>query len=182
VYPHSSTTLADSLASTSDSPVHDEMEVRVQLALAELEQLPQDVQLAICTRLLNGLVSKLTASVVSKGITAARTEGQPAKPKASTTKGRSSSRTSANDNVPRADSLLRRLNDPTDPIEAWQRYGGSAAQLFDVLREEPTGVLDNMLTHRNMPGGPKVRVKSRDKLAETIAVRLEQHFGRQSPL
>lgn len=182
MYPYSSTTLTDGSVSTSDNPEQDEVEKRVQMALAELEQLPQDVQLAISTRLLHGLASKLTASVVSKGITAARTEGQPAKPKTSTTKGRSSSRGSANDNVPRADSLLRRLSDPTDPIEAWQRYGGSAAQLYDVLREEPIGVLEQMLTHRNMPAGPKVRGKSRDKLAEAIATRLEQHFGRQSSL
>lgn len=181
MYPYSSTTLADSYT-TSDDPSRDEVETRVQMVLAQLEQLPQDVQLAICTRLLSGLASKLTAPVVSKGITAARTEGQSAKSKASATRGRSSSRTPANDNVPRADSLLRQLNDPTDPIEAWQRFGGSAAQLFDVLKEEPTGVMDMMLTHRNMPAGPKVRSKDRKKIAEAIAVRLEHHFGRQSPL
>jgi hypothetical protein len=71
---------------------------------------------------------------------------------------------------------LRQLSDPEDPVEAWQRFGGSAAQLFQVLKGEPTGLLEAMLTHRNMPTGPKPRGKSREKLAENIAVRLEQQY------
>jgi hypothetical protein len=71
---------------------------------------------------------------------------------------------------------LRQLSDPEDPVEAWQRFGGSAAQLFQVLKGEPTGLLEAMLTHRNMPTGPKPRGKSCEKLAENIAVRLEQQY------
>ena len=48
--------------------------------------------------------------------------------------------------------------------------------MFDVLREEPTGLLNAMLSHRNMPPGTKPKSKAREKLAEAIAVRLEQHY------
>jgi hypothetical protein len=61
-------------------------------------------------------------------------------------------------------------------IEAWHRFGGSAAQLLEVLRYEPTGVLEMMVNHRNMPPGPKPKGKSAAKLAENISLRLEQYF------
>jgi hypothetical protein len=109
------------------------------------------------------------------GGVAAKVDQQAAKTKASTRKSASSSK-NAKEDVPRADSLLRQLADPVDPVEAWRRFGGSAAQLFDVLKGEPTGILEAMLTHRNMPAGPKPRGKSREKLAENIAVRLEQQY------
>jgi hypothetical protein len=72
--------------------------------------------------------------------------------------------------------MLRQLNDPTDPIEAWRRFGGSAAQLLEVLRYEPVGVLERMVNHPNMPVGPKPKGKSAEKLAENISLRLEQYF------
>ena len=68
------------------------------------------------------------------------------------------------------------MDDPTDPVEAWNRFGGSAVQLLDVLRLEPTGVLEAMLAHRHMPTGSKPKGKSREKLAEAIAVRMEQFY------
>ena len=182
MYSYPSTTpagsAADTMALDPAQGAENAIEAQVQSILSELEQLPADVQLAVYTRLLNGLASKLTAAVVSKAITAARvdplvaaaTKTKPA------SKGRTAGRKAAVDEGPRQDSLLRQLNDPTDPVEAWNRFGGSAAQLFDVLRLEPTGVLEAMLTHRHMPAGPKPKGKSREKLAEAIAVRMEQFY------
>lgn len=178
MYPNSSATTTEPVEAAQEATqeAQNAIEAQVQYILTELEQLPPDLQVAVYTRLLNGLASKLTAAVVGKAITAAKVEPSAANPKAAS-KGRTSARKAATvDNVPRADSLLRQLIDPTDPIEAWNRFGGSAAQLFEVLRLEPTGVLEAMLTHRHMPGGPKPRGKSREKLAEAIAMRMEQVY------
>lgn len=119
--------------------------------------------------------------MVTKSIAAAKVDqAAAAKPKAGASRnngaGLSSRKSARTADVPRADSLLRQLNDATDPVEAWERFGGSAAQLFDVLKEESTGVLEAMLRRPNMPPGPKTRAKSREKLAENIALRLEKHF------
>jgi hypothetical protein len=175
VYPYSSTTVADPANGMQVDPAQKALEARVQSILAELEQLPPELQLAVYTRLLNGLASKLTAAVAGKALSAARVDPSVAKAKPAS-KGRATGRKAAAEDVPRQDSLLRQLDDPTDPVEAWQRFGGSAAQLFDVLRLEPTGVLEAMLAHRRMPAGPRPKGKSREKLAEAIAVRLEQSY------
>lgn len=176
MYPYSSTTLAETAEVSQGEAHQDAVEAQVQIILSELELLPAEVQLAVYTRLLNGLTAKLTSAVVSKAITAAKTDTGSDRKKAGGGRGRSASRATANSDVPRADSLLRQLNDSTDPIEAWQRFGGSAADVFDVLKQEPTGALEAMLAHRNMPTGRKPRGKSREKLAEAIAERLERHF------
>lgn len=179
MFSYPSTTPAEPAADTMTlDPAQDAenaIEAQVQSLLSELEQLPADVQLAVYTRLLNGLASKLTAAVVSRAITAAKVDPLATKAKPAS-KGRTAGRKAAVDEGPRQNSLLRQLNDPTDPVEAWNRFGGSAAQLFDVLRLEPTGVLEAMLTHRHMPAGPKPKGKSREKLAEAIAVRMEQSY------
>jgi hypothetical protein len=72
--------------------------------------------------------------------------------------------------------MLRQLNDPTVPIEAWRRIGGSVAQMLEVLRYEPGGVLERIVDHPNTTAGPKPRGMSAKKLAENISLRLEQHF------
>lgn len=152
----------------------DETEQQVLSALAYLETLPPEVQAAVCARLLRGFASKLTSSIATKAITGAKAEGLPTLPKP---KNRARGVGSSQDyDVPRAHSRLRQLEDPTDPMEAWQKFGQSAVDVLEILREEPTGVLEAMLRHPNMPPGPKVRAKSRDKIAEAIALRLEQHF------
>jgi len=189
VYPHSPTLTPDApeLSYFDDAGAQNrndgnsEIERHVQAILGELEQLPPETQVAVYSRLLNGLATKLTSAVVTKSIAAAKVDqSAPAKPKVTSARSggakASGRRKTPVDDVPRADSMLRQLNDATDPIEAWDRFGGSAAQLFDVLKEEPTGVLEAMLRHRNMPPGTATRSKSREKLAENIAVRLEQHF------
>lgn len=158
-----------------------ETETHVQAILAELEQLSPEIQLAVYSRLLSGLAAKLTAAVVTKAIAAARVDQQtPAKPKATASRsggaGKAGGRQSKTEAPPRANSLLRQLNDAADPIEAWERFGANAAQVFDVLREEPAGMLEAMRSHRNMPPGPKPRSKSREKIAQNIALRLEDHF------
>jgi len=158
----------------SETP-QDAVEEQVQSILIQLENLAPDIQLAVCSRLLSGLATKLTAAQAKNAIAAAKVDQHAPKAKASTRKG-ATPRKNAKDDVPRADSLLRQLADPEDPAEAWQRFGGSAAQLFDALKGEPTGILEAMLAHRNMPSGPKPRGKSREKLAENIAVRLEQKY------
>lgn len=177
MYPSSSTAVAESADSAYSDPAQAAAEAHIQSILAELEQLPPDVQVALYTRLLTGLATKLTSAVVAKAIAAAKTDAQSARPKPTGNKRQvAGGRKSPADDMPRADSLLRQLNDPADPLEAWQRFGANAVQVFDVLRQEPAGVLEAMLNHRNMPPGPKVRGKSREKLAEAIAVRLEQHM------
>lgn len=178
MYPYPSTTPAEPAITTTLDPAEDAenaIEAQVQSILSELEQLPADVQLAVYTRLLSGLASKLTAAVVGKAITAAKVDPSAANAKPAS-KGRATGRKATAEEGPRQDSLLRQLNDPTDPIEAWNRFGGSAAQLLEVLRLEPTGVLEAMLTHRHMPAGQKPKGKSREKLAEAIAVRMEQFY------
>ena len=179
MFSYPSTTPAEPAADTMTlDPAQDAenaIEAQVQSILGELEQLPADVQLAVYTRLLNGLASKLTAAVVGKAVTAAKVDSLATKAKPAS-KGRTAGRKAAVDEGPRQNSLLRQLNDPTDPVEAWNRFGGSAAQLLEVLRLEPTGVLEAMLTHRHMPAGPKPKGKSREKLAEAIAVRMEQSY------
>ncbi len=176
MYPYSSATVAETTDSTSIDPAQEAVEAAAQAIFSQLEQLPPDVQLAVCTRLLGGLASKLTAATVAKAIVAAKEEPSSAKIRAPGGRRQAAARRSPSDDVPRADSRLRQLNDPTDPAEAWQRFGRNANEVFEILRQEPTGVLEAMLLHRNMPQGPKPRGKSREKLAETIAVRLEQHF------
>jgi hypothetical protein len=177
VYTRSSSTLTDTLGGAEKEGAANEVELQVQRILVEVEQLPGEVQAALLVRLVNGLASKVTPAIASKAVTAARTEALPTRSKVNSGKLRTSTRaTSSEPDVPRPDSQLRLLKDPTDPVEAWERFGGSAAQLFDVLREEPAGVLEAMLSHRRMPLGPKPRGKSREKIAEAIAVRMEQHF------
>ncbi|MEO7001476.1 MAG: hypothetical protein ABI068_06720 [Ktedonobacterales bacterium] len=148
----------------------------MQAILTELEELPSDVQLAVYTRLLSGLTNKLTSTLVKNALAAAKVDQQTPKPKGTIRKATSAGQKATTESVPRANSMLRQLNDPFDPIEAWRRFGGSAAEMLDVLREEPQGVLEAMLRHHNMPPGPKPRGKSREKLAEAIALRLEQQF------
>jgi hypothetical protein len=115
VFPYpSSTTTTDP---TDDTP--DALDARVQDFLAELEQLPPDVVLAVYTRLLTGLASKLTSAVVAKAVAAARVEPSSTAKARPTSRGQASGRKAAANDVPRADSLLRQLNDPTDPMEAW---------------------------------------------------------------
>ena len=166
---------ADPMDAATIDPSEDAIEAQVQGILTELEQLPSDIQVAVYARLLNGLASKLTAAIIGKAIAAAKVDPVGVKPKPAS-KGRATGRKAVTEDVPRADSLLRQLDDPTDPVEAWNRFGGSAAQLLDVLRLEPTGVLEAMLAHQHMPAGPKPKGKSREKLAETIALRMEQHY------
>lgn len=176
MYPYSSTQVIESTNLLQSDQPQDPIETQVQTILAQLEQLTPEIQVAVYTRLLNGLATKLTSSVAKNAISAARIDQQAPKQKVPSTRAKASTRKSVQDDVPRADSLLRQLTDPQDPEEAWHRFGGSAAQLYDVLKEEPTGVLEAMLQHRNMPPGPKTRSKARDKLAETIATRMEQRY------
>lgn len=152
------------------------VEAKVQSILTELESLAPDLQTEIYARLLRGLAAKLTASVATKALTAAKSEGQAPQPKAKPKVKKGTATPDGSFDVPRAHSMLRELNDPSDPIEAWHRFGESAADLLAVLKGEPLGVLDAMLLHPNMPPGPKVRGKSREKIAEAIALRLEQRF------
>jgi hypothetical protein len=175
VYPYSSTQVIEPQAKMLSDTPQDAVEEQVQRILTQLENLAPEIQIAVCSRLLSGLATKLTAAQAKNAIAAAKADQQAPNAKASTRKSAASSK-SAKDDVPRADSLLRQLSDPEDPVEAWHRFGGTAAQLFDVLKGEPTGLLEAMLTHRNMPAGPKPRSKSREKLAENIAVRLEQKY------
>jgi hypothetical protein len=152
---------------------HDVVEIQVRHVLSEIEALSPEAQVALYERLLSGLASKLTAAITSKSLAAAQNAGAIGA-KASGRKA-STARTTKME-VPRAESMLRQLNDPTDPVEAWHRFGGSAAQLLEVLRYEPTGVLEAMVNHPNMPAGPKPKGKSAAKLAENISLRLEQYY------
>ncbi len=171
----------DGVTTQNGNDENNEVETHVQAILGELEQLSPEIQLAVYSRLLNGLAAKLTAAVVTKAVTAARVDQQASgKSKATTARssgaGKASGRQTKTEEPPRANSMLRQLNDATDPYEAWDRFGANAAQVLDVLREEPAGALEAMLSHRNMPPGPKPRSKSREKIAENIALRLEEHF------
>jgi hypothetical protein len=149
------------------------VDLEVQRVLKEIESLSPEAQLVLYQRLLGGLASKLTAAITSKSVTAAQTlDAAGARAPARRAAGARGARVE----VPRAESMLRQLHDPTDPIEAWRRFGGSAAQMLEVLRYEPVGVLERMVNHPNMPAGPKPRGKSAEKLAENISLRLEQYY------
>ncbi len=153
----------------------DEVEAEVQRIVAEIELSRPEVQAAICTRLLEGLASRLTPAVVTKAVSAAKTGSVLAKkaaPRART------ARRDSGEQFARIDSQLARLADPTDPVMAWNRFGRSADSLREVLRQEPLGALEAMLLHDNMPKGPRPRGKSREVLTENIVSRLEQHFQR----
>jgi hypothetical protein len=151
----------------------DAVELQIQRVLKDIESLSPEAQLALYQRLLGGLASKLTAAITSKSVTAAQTLDATG---AKTPTRRGATARSTRVEVPRAESMLRQLHDPTDPMEAWRRFGGSAAQMLEVLRYEPVGVLERMVNHPNMPPGPKPRGKSAEKLAENISLRLEQYF------
>lgn len=176
MYPYSSTTLAETTEASSTESALDTIEAKVQEALTLLEQLEPEVQVIVYARLLHGLAAKLTSGVTGKALIAAKTDRAPAKTKPPA-KGKTGGRASATIDMPRADSLLRQLNDATDPIEAWLRFGSNAGDVFEVLKQEPSGVLEAMIAHHNMPQGPKPKGKSREKLAEAITLRLERHFS-----
>jgi hypothetical protein len=165
--------ITEPLNNTELDGEQDPVEVEVQRVLKEIEMLSPEAQLAVYQRLLSGLASKLTASITSKSVTAAQTLDTTG---AKAPNRRGGGQRSTRMEVPRAEPMLRQLNDPTDPIEAWHRFGGSAAQLLEVLRYEPVGLLERMVNHPNMPAGPKPRGRSAQKLAENISLRLEQYF------
>ena len=77
------------------------------------------------------------------------------------------------------DSNLRRLgelDDPLDPIEAWNTFGG-AAGLRTFLQNEQPGVLAGMLAHVNMPPGPTPKSASSKKMADAIISRLSAYYA-----
>lgn len=154
----------------------DATETQVQRILTDLEQAPPEVQQAVIGRLLSGLAAKLPSGLPAKAIAAARDKPTGAKPKGAGGKGRGSKKV-AGEEFARIDSQLALLPDSTDPILAWQHFGGSAQALRDVLRYEPTGALEAMLRHDRMPPGPKPRGKSRQALVDAIVQRLAAYYG-----
>lgn len=177
MYSHSTTIPLSPLSDGQETnPLEDPIQAHAQRFLAELEQAPPDVQAAVYARLLTGLASKITSAVATKAIGAARTEPSSGKLKSTAPKSRAQKTKTAE--YPRPDSQLRELSDSTDPVLAWQHFGGSAPALLNILREEPLGTLEAMLRHDRMPLGPKPRGKSREALAEAIVQRLEQQFAR----
>lgn len=165
------TTMSD--VDTSDP--QDATEAYIQRFLADLEQAPPEVQLAVIGRLLSGLAAKLPSSLAAKAIAAAREKPAGAKPKGAGGKGRGSKKAEGEE-FARIDSQLALLPDSTDPILAWQHFGGSAQTLREVLNYEPTGALEAMLRHDRMPPGPKPRGKSRQALVDAIVQRLAAYY------
>jgi hypothetical protein len=176
MYPHSLSTLVHSTAAdpASGGP-ESAVEARVREVLAELEQAPAEVQVAVCIRLLVALASKLTPALATKVVTAARAEPAAMGPKAKGAKG-SAAQATKSSTYPRPESQLRQLEDATDPMLAWHHFGRSGDALHAVLIQEPLGTLEAMLRHDHMPPGPKPKGKSRGALADAIVERLEQHF------
>lgn len=176
MYPHYTTIPLPPVNNEPEGAVLDDpIEAEVQHFLHELEQASSEVQAAVCARLLSGLASKMTSAVATKAVSSARAAPSLGKPKATGSKPRAQK--AKTPTYPRSDSRLRELADSTDPVLAWQHFGGSQA-LLDVLREEPLGTLEALLRHDHMPPGQKPRGKSREALAEVIVQRLEQQFAR----
>ena len=154
----------------------DDVEMHVQRILAEIEDAAPEVQLTICSRLLAALAVKLPQTLAGKVISAAKEPiNSGSKKKATSTK--SKSRASKGEEFARIDSQLGLLSDPTDPILAWNHFGGSALSVSDVLRQEPLGALEAMLKHDRMPPGPKPRGKTRQAIVDNIVQRLEAFFS-----
>ncbi len=145
----------------------DPIEDRAQQLLAELEAAPPEVQLAVVARLMAGVAAKMASGLASKAIDAAKTPPgslKPAKKKAA-----------KKDDLPSLEPQLQKLNDPFDPIEAWEKLGGVEG-LKKILPYEPTGILETMLRHPNMPAGPKPKSNARASIAKNIIERLEAYF------
>ena len=159
----------------NDQP-HDEVEMQVQQILADLEAAPQEVQLAVCARLLTAIGSKLTAATATKAVSAARVDPRAGTQKAPSGRSRGASKKKTAE-LGRIESRLSQLPDPSDPIAAWHVFGGNAEAVQAELRQEPLGVLQAMLRHDHMPAGPAPRGKSSASLADAIVQRLERHFN-----
>ena len=159
---------------TIEDPVEDPIDRQVREFLETLEHAPQEVQIAVCTRLMQSLAAKLTASQITKAISVAKEP--PAASKRPAPRARNA-RAPRSERFARIDSQLGQLSDPTDPLLAWQRFGRNATSLYEVLRYEPLGVLEAMLVHDHIPPGPKPRGKSREILATAIVQRFDASFA-----
>jgi hypothetical protein len=156
--------------------VEDPIDRQVREFLDALEQAPQEVQVAVCTRIMQNLATKLTASQVTKAISMAKEPPVTAAKRPASRARNAGARKS--EQFARIDSQLGQLSDSTDPLLAWHHFGRNASSLYEVLRYEPLGVLEAMLVHDHIPQGPKPRGKSRDALALAIVQRFDEHFAR----
>lgn len=175
----SASTDTASVAEASDpQPPQDEVEREVQRILSDLEANSQEVQYAVCSRLLTALAAKLTPASATKAVSAARTDPNSAQRKTTGGRTRGGSRGKSGD-PGRIESRLSQLADPADPIAAWSYFGGTAEGVRAELKQEPVGVLQAMLRHDRMPPGPAPRGTSSASLANTIVARLERYLSEQ---
>jgi hypothetical protein len=158
-----------------EKQAEDPINIQVREFLEALETAPQEVQVAVCSRLMQSLAAKLTASQITKAISVAKEPPAAAKRPAPRAR---NARAPRSERFARIDSQLGQLSDPTDPLLAWQHFGRNATSLYEVLRYEPLGVLEAMLLHDHIPPGPKPRGKSREILAIAIVQRFDAGFGR----
>lgn len=169
--------LMESTNSEQSSYVDDgnQVDTIVQQVLETIGQYPQEIQAAVCSKLLISVANQITGPLAAKIVSGAVSIGLPEKKRSATTKGKSGDKNAAA--VARFDPQLNLLHDPTDPIEAWNYFGASAESLRTALYQEPEGLLESLLSSPNMPAGKKPRGKSRKALADAIVERLTLHFA-----
>lgn len=173
-----STQVASTAEASDPQPTLDEVERQVQRILAELEATSQEVQYAVCARLLTALAAKLTPASAAKAVSSARTDPNITKQKTAGGRARGGGKGKSGDSG-RIESRLSQLPDPADPIAAWSYLGGTAEAVRAELKQEPVGVLQAMLRHDRMPPGPAPRGTSSASLANAIVARLERNVSGQ---
>lgn len=148
-----------------DAETLDPREAEVQRILAVFGAAAPEVQTLVMTRLLSGLAAKLPSGAATKAIEVAKVPPGQKPPR----------RERVKPPEPNYEPQLKKLDDPFDPLEAWEKLGG-APGLQTILPYEATGILEAMLRHPNMPPGPKPKSSAKPTLAKTIIARLATHY------